>query len=96
MADLQVEDATVAKAQATFRTAANRLEPVARALQGLNAEVAGASPLIERFQEAHSVLAAELGIIGQALAELAKHASEAGTAFGHLDQALSQQVKGAR
>jgi hypothetical protein len=65
-------------------------------MQGLDAGVVGADPLSERLHAAHGVLVVQLGIIGQALAELAAHASEANTAFGHVDQALSQQVKGAR
>lgn len=92
MADLCVQDTTLAAAQTAFRTAANRLGPVAWALKGLNAELAGADPLVQRLRDADNVLAAELGIVGQALAELAGHAQQAGATFGAADQALSQTL----
>jgi hypothetical protein len=93
VADLRVEDATLKAAQATFRKASARLEPVVRALKVLNAEVVGADPLTECLHEAHGILSAELGIIGQALAELAADTGAANTSFGQVDQALGQQVQ---
>jgi hypothetical protein len=96
MADLRVDDATVAKAQTTFRTAADHLGPAVWAVKGLNDEVVGADPLSERLRDAHGVLAAGLEIIGQALTQLAGHVGEADAAFGDVDQALSRQARGAR
>lgn len=96
MADLRVEDATLREVQATFRTAASRLGPLVRALQGLNADVVGAASLADRLHDTQSLLGADVGITGQALTEVASHASEANTAFGHVDQSLSQQARAAR
>ena len=85
MADLRVEDATLADAQSAFR--------VVRALKGLDSGVVGAPPLAGKLQDADDILAAELGIIGQALAELAAHASQINAAFGQADQTLSVRAR---
>jgi len=96
MADLRVKEATLAKAQSTFRAAGDHLAPVAGILKGLNSAVVGAEPLSARLDTAHSTLAAELGIIGQALAELAAHASQINSAFDHVDQALTREARAVR
>jgi hypothetical protein len=93
VADLRVEDATLADAQSAFRAAGSRLGPVVRALKGLDSGVVGAPPLAGKLQEADDILAAELGIIGQALAELAAHASQINAAFGQADQTLSVRAR---
>jgi hypothetical protein len=96
VADLRVEDATLAAAQSAFRAAGNRLGPVVWALKGLDCGVVGASPLAGKLQDADGILAAELGIIGQALAELAAHASQINAAFGEVDQTLSGRARALR
>ena len=96
MADLRVEDATLSNAQAAFRAAGNRLGPVVWAVKGLDCEAVGATPLAEKLQEAHALLAAELGITGQALTELAARTDEISAAFGGVDQALARQAGGVR
>jgi hypothetical protein len=96
VADLRITDPALTAAQATFRTAGNRLAPVARALQGLDAEVVGASPLAGKLQDAQELLGADLGIVGQALAQLADHASQISAAFTQADQQLSQAAEAAR
>ena len=93
MADLRVEDATLASAQAAFRTAGNRLGPVVWAVKGLDSGVVGATPLAGTLQDANVLLAAELGITGQALTELAARAGQIGAAFGGVDQALARAVR---
>lgn len=93
VADLRVEDATLADAQSAFRAAGSRLGPVVRALKGLDSGVVGAPPLAGKLQDADDILAAELGIIGQALAELAAHASQINAAFGQADQTLSVRAR---
>lgn len=96
MADLRVEDMTLTGAQSALRTAGNRLAPAVRALKGLDCEVAGAVPLVTGLREADGVLAAELGIIGQALVELAAHVNQIGAAFGQVDEGLSWQARAVR
>ena len=96
MADLQIEDATLAQAQATYRAAGNRLAPVVQALRGLDAEGVGADPLIGKLQEAQELLGAQFGIVGQALVELADQASATSAAFTQADQQLSQATGGMR
>ena len=96
MADLRITDPALTAAQATFRTAGNRLAPVVRALQGLDTEVVGADPLAGKLQDAQELLGAELGIVGQALAQLADHASQINAAFTQADQQLSQAAGAAR
>ncbi len=96
MADLRVEDAALANAQAAFRTAGGRLGPVVWALKGLDSGVVGAAPLAEKLTEADALLAAELGITGQALTELAARADEIGAAFGSTDQALARRAGATR
>ena len=93
MADLRVEDATLTEAQSAFRAASNRLAPVVWTLKGLDSGVVGATPLAGKLQDADSILAAELGIIGQALADLAAHASQINAAFGQVDQTLSLRAR---
>jgi hypothetical protein len=93
VADLRVEDATLAEAQSAFRAASNRLAPVVWTLKGLDSGVVGATPLTGKLQDADGVLAAELGIIGQALAELAAHVSQINAAFGQVDQTLSVRAR---
>jgi hypothetical protein len=90
VADLRIADAALSQAQATWRAAGDRLAPVARTLPGLNAEAAGADPLIGKLKDAQDLLGAEFGIVGQALAEVAGHATEISTAFAQTDQQLSQ------
>ena len=46
--------------------------------------------------EADALLAAELGITGQALTELAARADEIGAAFGSADQALARRAGATR
>jgi hypothetical protein len=87
---LRITDPALAAAQTAFRTAGDRLSPVVRALPGLDAEVVGAGPLAGRLQDAQELLGADLGIVGQALAELADHASQLSAAFAQADQQLSQ------
>jgi hypothetical protein len=93
VADLRVEDATLAEAQSAFRAASNRLAPVVWTVKGLDSGVVGATPLAGKLQESDRILAAELGIIGQALAELAAHASQINAAFGQVDQDLSLRAR---
>jgi hypothetical protein len=95
LADLRVEDAALAHAQTAFRTAGNRPGPIVWALKGLDSGVVGATPLAGKLQEADALLAAELGITGQALTELAARADEIGTVFGGVDQALAQRARAA-
>jgi hypothetical protein len=89
VADLRITDPALAAAQTAFRTAGDRLSPVVRALPGLDAEVVGAGPLAGRLQDAQELLGADLGIVGQALAELADRASQIGAAFTQADQQLT-------
>lgn len=96
MADLRINDATLADAQATFRAASGRLAPAVRTLQGLDAEVVGAATLAGALQDAGEQLGAEFGIIGQALAELATRATEINAAFTQVDQNLSLEARAAR
>ena len=93
VADLRIEDATLTHAQTAFSTAGNRLGPVVWAVRGLNSRVVGATLLAGKLQEADALLAAELGITGQALTELAARANEIGTVFGGVDQALAQRAR---
>jgi hypothetical protein len=90
VADLRIADSALTAAQAAFRTAGNRLAPVVRALPGLDTEVVGAGPLAGRLQDAQELLGAELGIVGQALAELADHTAQIGASFTQTDQQLSR------
>jgi hypothetical protein len=96
VADLRVEDAALAHAQAAFRAAGNRLGPVVWAVKGLDPGVVGATPLAQKLQDANALLAAELGITGQALTELAARVDEIGTAFGGVDHALALRARAAR
>ena len=96
MADLRITDPALTAAQATFQTAGNRLAPVVRALQGLDTDVVGADPLAGRLQDAQGLLGAELGIVGQALAEVADQASQINAGFTQTDQQLSQAARAAR
>lgn len=65
------------------------------ALKGLNSGVVGGAALAGKLAEADALLAAELGITGQALTELAARADEIGTLFGGVDQALAQRARAA-
>jgi hypothetical protein len=90
VADLRIEDTALTAAQATFRAAGNQLAPVARVLPGLDAEAAGAGPLIAKLQEANELLGADFGIVGQALAAVADHIPAIGAAFTQADQQLGR------
>ena len=96
MADLWITDPALTAAQATFQTAGNRLAPVVRALQGLDTAVVGADPLAGELQNAQQLLGAELGILGQALAQLADHTSQIGASFSQADQQLTQAARAAQ
>jgi hypothetical protein len=90
VADLRVDGAVLAQVQALLRTAADRLSPVVRTLQGLDPEAAGAAVLAGKLQDAQELLAADIGITGQALAELAAHATAIHTAFTQTDRQLGR------
>jgi ABC-type transporter Mla subunit MlaD len=96
VADLRIADAALSQAQATLRTAGNRLAPVVRTLQGIDTEVAGADPLIGKLQQAQQLLGTDFGIVGQALVEVAGHVAEITAAFTQADQQLSQAAGAAR
>jgi hypothetical protein len=93
VADLRIEDAALTQAQTTLQTAGNRLAPVVQKLRGLDTEVVGADPLIGQLQDAHELLGANLGIVGQALVDLAAHAATINAVFTQADQQLSQVAK---
>ena len=67
-----------------------------RALPGLDTDVVGADPLAGKLQDAQELLGADLGIVGQALAELADRASQISAAFTQADQQLSQAAGAVR
>ncbi len=90
VADLRIEDPALTQAQAAFRTAGNQLAPVARALPGLDAEAAGAGPLVAKLQEANELLGADFGIVGQALTAVADHVPMIDAAFTQADQQLGR------
>jgi hypothetical protein len=96
VADLRIEDAVLADAQATLRAAGDQLAPVTRTLPGLDAEVVGADPLAVRLREAQQLLGAEFGIVGQALTALSSHASAIGTGLTQADLELGRAAGGAR
>jgi hypothetical protein len=56
----------------------------------------GADPLAGKLRDAQELLGAELGIVGQALAELADHASQINADFTQADQQLSRAAGTAR
>ena len=89
-------DPALTTAQGTFRTAGSRLAPVVRALPGPDTEVVGAAPLAGKLQDGQELHGAELGIVGQALAQLADHASQINAAFARADQQLSHAAEAAR
>lgn len=93
MADLRITDAALLQAQATWQTAGSRLAPVMQALRGLDADVVGADPLTAKLASAQEVLAADIGIIGQSLAELADHAAQIGSALTQTDVSLGQAAR---
>ena len=53
-------------------------------------------PALTAAQDAQELLRAELGIVGQALAQLADHAAQINAAFTQTDQQLSQAAGAAR
>jgi peptidoglycan hydrolase-like protein with peptidoglycan-binding domain len=96
VSDLRIEDAALMQAQATLRTAGNRLAPVVQTLRGLDTEVVGADPLIGQLQSAQELLGADLGIVGQALVELAARTATINAVFTQADQQLTQVAKAVR
>ena len=96
MADLRITDPALTAAQATFAAGGNRLAPVVRALQALDTDAVGADPLSGKLQDGQELLGAELGIVGQALTQIADHASQINAAFTQTDQQLSQAAGAAR
>jgi hypothetical protein len=96
VADLRIEDAALAEAQATLQTAGNRLAPVVHTLRALDTEVVGADPLIGQLQDAQELLGADLGIVGQGLVELGARAATINAVFTQADQQLSQVAEAAR
>jgi hypothetical protein len=95
VADLRIEDAALTQAQATLQTAGNRLAPVVQKLRGLDTEVVGADRLIGQLQDAHELLGANLGIVGQALVELAARTATINAVFTQTDQQLSRVAEAA-
>lgn len=93
MADLRVEQQTLARAESVFSGAANRLGPVALAMKALDADAAGASVLAGALSAGDEGLAAGLQAVGKSLAGLAQFLGDADTAYGATDLALSRAVK---
>jgi hypothetical protein len=94
MSDLHVKSTTLNQAQAAFNSAAGRLAPVARAVQGIDDEVVGTNELESMLGDANHQVAVRLQIIGQALSELAAHTGQANEAYGETDRALSRSIEG--
>ena len=94
MADLRITEPALAVGAGDVPDGGR--SPVVRALPGLDTEVVGADPLAGKLQDAQELLGADLGIVGQALAELADHASQISAAFTQADQQLSQAAGAVR
>jgi hypothetical protein len=92
-ADLSVDAETLAAAQATLNEAANRLAPVLKSVQSLDAEVVGADPLVQALMEIHSALAAELITMGEGATNLAEYIEGVGKTMDGTDQALSLALR---
>jgi hypothetical protein len=88
VADLRITEPALAAAQATFRTAG---EELLRVLQFPGQRIGAHDFGIQARQRG-----ADLGIVGQALAELADHASQISAAFTQADQQLSQAAGAVR
>jgi hypothetical protein len=95
VADLRIEDAVLTGAQATLRSAGDQLSPVARTMQGLDAEAVGADSLAGTLRETQQVLGTEFGIIGQTLDALASRVSAIGIGFTQTDLGLGPAAGGA-
>ena len=93
MADLRVEQQTLARGESVFSGAANRLGTVALAMKALDADAAGAPVLAGALSAGDEGLAAGLHAVGKSLAGLAQFLRDADTAYGDTDQALSRAVK---
>lgn len=92
MADLRVTDAIIAGAQHGFQAAAGHLEPVARAVQRLDTDPAGAAAMTGGLASQDTQLAAVLVTVRQCLSWLAQETTQAGQEFGATDQALGRAV----
>jgi|HubBroStandDraft_5_1064220.scaffolds.fasta_scaffold823699_1 hypothetical protein len=90
--DLQVSDALLASVQSALNGSANRLSAPQRTLSGQDTAPVGAAPLAGRLADAQGNLAGGLGILGQALASLARFASVSGTSFTNTDDNLGHEV----
>jgi hypothetical protein len=95
MADLRVEQQTLTRGQSVFSDAANRLGTVALAMKALDADAAGAPVLASALSAGDEGLATGLQSVGTSLAGLAHFLSDADTAYGDTDQALSRAVRNA-
>ena len=89
MADLRVEQQVLTHAQGALRTAANRLAPVERAVKVLEVDAAGAAALAEALGAGNATRRASAAT-GKSLDKLAQFLADAGTAYGHTDQALTR------
>lgn len=93
MADLRVEDATLAEVRSKLKTAAGRLDPVHRGVKSFDAGVVGAEPLSRALVEAHRILAVELEILGMCVSELSSRIGDVGTTMHQTDTDLAGRAR---
>jgi hypothetical protein len=93
MADLRVEDATLAEVRSKLKTATGRLDPVCRGVKSLDAGVVGAEPLAQALVDAHGILAAELEILGMCVSELSGRIGDVGTTMHQADTDLASRAR---
>jgi hypothetical protein len=94
MTDLRIDDAVTAGAAAALRAAANRLPPVVRAVQALDAGALGTNALADELTVADQSLATALRQLGEALTGLATWIDGAATGFGDTDRMLACEAPG--
>jgi hypothetical protein len=89
MSDLRIDDATTSGASAGLRAAANRLSPVIRAVQALDADAAGVNALAAELNLGEQTVVLALNGLGTELTKLASQVDAAAAEFAVTDQALA-------
>ena len=91
---LKLDEATLDGIVSALNQAATRLQTLSRAVQGNDADVVGADPLIEGIHKMQENIGGRVGLLAICVNDLAGKVKEVGTTFGAADQHLAHSAGG--
>ena len=91
---LQLDDATLNAIVSALNQAATRMQTLSRSVQGNDADVVGADPLIEGLLTMQENIGGRVGLLALCVNDLAGKVKDVGTAFDAADRNLAHSFGG--